>query len=599
MNGWSEVLREVETAEHGAHLSSLARRAARVASEEGPPIGALQPRIALMGGASLDFLGEPLRVALAAAGIWPELRVAEFGQTLAELLDPNSATASFGPDLVVIAFPSADVAEWPETGCDADDARRKAKHLIARLLEACEAFRDRCGAEIVLDNFIPRPVDSLGNLAASVPSSARSFLRRLNLELSDSAPDFVHVHDVRGLVEESGITRWHDARFWFHAKQPVSFECLPIYVRSLAGVVAGILGRSRKLLVCDLDNTLWGGVIGEDGLDGIELGEGSGAGEAHKALQVYLRELRERGVLLAVCTKNDRAVAELPFREHPEMVLGLDDFVAFEASWGPKSEGIQRIAEELDLGLESIVFLDDNPAERLQVQSFLPGVRVPDLPDDVSEYVEALDRGRHFEAFHVGSEDRRRTEAYRARRSAGDLEAKTGDYDSYLRELEMTALVSPFRPTSMARTAQLVGKTNQFNLTTERLTRSQLEEIASDPLHITRTLHLKDRFGDHGIVSVLLAERVDDALDIRIWLMSCRVLKRRVEELMLDVLADAATRAGASELRGTYVPTDRNGIVCDLYAELGFERVSEENGTTRWRLDLSTHRPLTPPIATE
>lgn len=590
---WAELFARVADVEHGAELNRLVRRAAQLEASLGPPTEGTPTRLALLGGASLDFLAGPLRLTLRARGVWTDFHVAGFDQTLPELFDATSATSAFRPDVAVIAFPSTAIARRPEADCSAAEASHAAEHLCRRYLDACRALHERCGTEIVLDNFAPLAFESLGHLAAKTPSAPRNFLRRASALLGDLAPSYVHLHDVRALVEEIGLARFVDLRFWYHAKQPVSFEALPAYVASLAGVVAGVLGRARKLIALDLDNTLWGGVVGDDGLDGIEIGEGSGAGEAFKALQRYLLELRERGILLAVCSKNDRETAQEAFRSHPEMQLRLEDFAAFEASWGPKSEGLKRIARALDIGLDSIVFLDDNPAERFQVRAALPEVAVPELSTDPSGFIAALERGRFFETPFVGADDRVRAEAYRSRSAAVELAAAAPDLEAYLRELHMSAVVRPFQATSMARIAQLVNKTNQFNLTTRREPRARLEQVAADPSFVTRTLRLRDRFGDHGLVSVLVARRDGVALDIETWLTSCRVLGRRVEHLMLDLVAEAARRAGASELRGTYVPTPRNGIVRGLYAELGFEPMEgAEDGSTRWRLPLEGYRPF-------
>ncbi len=597
---WTELLASTGLAEHGAELNRLARRAAELEARLGPPELGTRVRLALLGGASLDFLRGPFKLALAVRGIWADVHVAGFDQTLPELLDPASATAAFGPDIAVIAFPSAAVAARPERDCTPAEANGAAKLLCKRYLDACRAFHERCGAEIVIDDFAPPFFESLGHLSAKTPSSERNFLRRASTMLGDLAPPFVHLHDVRALVEEIGLAHFVDLRFWYHAKQSVSFEALPAYVASLAGVVAGILGRGRRLVALDLDNTLWGGVVGDDGVDGIEIGEGSATGEAFKALQRYLLELRARGVLLAVCSKNDPDIAMEPFRSHPEMQLHLDDFAAFEASWDPKSDALQRIARDLDLGLDSIVFLDDNPAERFQVRTALPDVAVPELPSDPSGFVTALESGRYFETPFVASEDRARADAYRGRARGSDLASDAGDLEAYLRELRMHAVVRPFQAGSMARIAQLVNKTNQFNLTTRRATRSQLEQIASDPLFVTRTIRLSDRFTDHGLISILIGRRAGTALEIETWLMSCRVLGRRVEHVMLDAAVDAARRAGATELRGTYLPTPRNGVVRELYRDLDFELVTEApDGSSRWTLALDDHRPSTTPIELE
>jgi FkbH-like protein len=360
-----------------------------------------------------------------------------------------------------------------------------------------------------------------------------------------------------------------------------------------------VLGRTKKCLVLDLDNTLWGGVVGDDGLAGIHIGEGSPEGEAFKAFQTYVRQLRERGVVLAVCSKNDDGIARSAFTDHPDMVLRRDDFVVFKANWEPKSQNLRAMALEMDLPLDSFVFIDDNPAERDEVARALPEVTVVDLPDDPAAFVRALDGERLFEIVALTNEDRRRTETYHARRQSLGALAGATDVPAYLASLQMTATIRPFERVSFERITQLVNKTNQFNLTTPRVVLAEIERLAADPRSVTRTVRLKDRFADHGLISVFFGHIEGETLLIDAWLMSCRVLGRGVERLLFNDVLAAAREGGLAEIVGQYKPTPRNMLVKDHFAGLGFMRDGGDAAAERWRLRVADAAPFETFIAAE
>jgi FkbH-like protein len=343
--------------------------------------------------------------------------------------------------------------------------------------------------------------------------------------------------------------------------------------------------------VVDLDNTLWGGVVGDVGVEGLVLGEGSGIGEAYKAFQMHLKAMKDRGVLLAVCSKNDERNASRPFEEHPEIVLKREDFVAFKANWSPKSDNLRAIAHELNIGLDALVFVDDNPAEREEVRQALPQVFVPELSADPADYPMIVDAARCFEVSIVTDEDRRRSGMYRQQSQSSELLGATRNLAEFLASLEMRAIIRPFEPVSFARITQLVNKTNQFNLTTRRLTGAEVEAIAASPAHFTRTIRLADRFGDHGLISVLFGRIEATTLTLDGWLMSCRVLNRGVEQLLLNEIVAAARRLGVTQVVGRYIPTDRNALVKGHYKELGFSAVGDDNGVTTWCLEVEGFKP--------
>ena len=425
-----------------------------------------------------------------------------------------------------------------------------------------------------------------------MPGDANRFIEGVNAALADRLPPYVHIHDVASLAALHGVYRWFDARFWHQGKHPVSFECLAPYVQTTAGIIGAIYGRSAKCLVVDLDNTLWGGVVGDEGAEALLIGPGEPLGEAFQAFQRYLRALRNRGVLLAVCSKNDESAALAPFTTRKEMVLRREDFAAFVANWEPKSQGLRRIAAELNLGVDALVFADDNPAEREQVRQALPEVRVVELGADPSDYPLAVDRTGWFETVAVSLEDRRRGAMYRENAAREELRHASLDYTGYLRSLDMRARIAPFEPSSLDRVAQLTGKTNQFNLTTLRLSRSELEAMMNSPDHLTATVQLEDRFGDNGLISVFAAHADRDQLWIDLWLMSCRVLNRGVEHLLRNYVVGRAREAGYSVLHGVYRPTPRNHLVKELYPSLGFIAGARIDSGEHWTLDVGTTEPL-------
>lgn len=580
---WRALIAESARSEDYAVLNRLARRARQLADAPDVAAGLLPVRIGIAASATADLLTPVLELALLQSGLRPTFHVTPYGQVTESLLDPNGALARFKPQITLVLVSSPHLPVQPGLDDSAEAVESKTDGVVQGLLAPCAAFHDRTGSDIIVDNFHPLPWRAAGNAGARRRGDRTSFVRRVNMALAERAPRFVHINDVASLVEFHGLARWFDERYWYLARQPVSFECLPDYCRQLAAIVGAILGRTRKCLVVDLDNTLWGGVIGDDGVGGIEIGEGSAAGEAFKAFQFYLRELKERGVLLAVCSKNDEAIAKSAFLEHPDMVLRLEDFVAFKANWRPKSENIRAMAQELNLGLDAFALVDDNPAERAEVALALPEVAVPEMPDDPAGMLRALDRARLFETTAISSEDRGRTSAYQALRATRESAPDVTDVPAFLQSLGMSAQVEPFRPASFERITQLINKTNQFNLTTPRVVQAEVERLAVDPAVVTCTVRLRDRFADHGLISVAWGRVEEGSLRIEAWLMSCRVLGRGVERLVHNYFLAQARAHGATSLVGEFRPTSRNGLVREHYASLGFTSAAR-GSRDEWRL---------------
>jgi len=576
-------------------------RAARAAAGAAPKrtLG-----LALLSNYTATQLAPLLDLFLFAAGVEASLYVPDYGTLRQEILDPGSelyrGAGGAGPGIstVILAASWRDLAHVPAPGARREEAAAAVAREVADWSSLWNALHARLGCQVVQNNFDAPPWRTLANHEARDPSGLASHVARVNVALQDAAPPFVTIHDQDHLAATHGRWTWGDERFFHLAKLACAPECQVDYAHSLASLVAAQQGRARKCMVLDLDNTLWGGVVGDDGVDGLRLGQGDAEGEAFAAFQRWAKGLRARGVLLAVCSKNDPAIAREAFDRHPGMVLRFEDVACFVANWTDKATNLRSIAEQLNIGLDSLVFVDDNPAERLLVRQLAPEVAVPELASDPAEYVRSVERHRYFQTVAMSDEDWRRADLYRADAARKGEEAAAGGLEAFLVSLRMVARVTPIDAASLERSAQLVNKSNQFNLTTRRYSTADVLRIAHDPGWVTLTVSLADRFGDNGLISVVLARADGDALEIDTWLMSCRVLKRGVEQLVLNRLGEAAAARGARVLRGTYVPTPKNGLVAEHYSGLGFRPMgSAGDGTTRWELDLAGRAPLPTHIA--
>jgi FkbH-like protein len=430
-----------------------------------------------------------------------------------------------------------------------------------------------------------------------VPGAPAALTARFNACLAHACREAgVSLLDLAGAEARDGRDAWFDRGRWFQAKMEIAPQAAARWGERLARVLAAHRGRARKCLVLDLDNTLWGGVVGDDGIAGIRIGQGSAEGEAHLALQRHAKALAGRGVILAVCSKNERDVAEAVFREHPDMALRLDDIAAFVANWDDKAANLRAIAAQLNIGLDSLVFVDDNPAERARIRASLPEVAVPELPADPAGYVDALADAGYFEAVAFTEEDRSRNRLYAdaARRAppAGDAQS----LQAFLRGLDMVVEHGSVGPLQLERATQLINKTHQFNTTTQRRSADEVRAHAQGAGTLALQFRLLDRLGDNGLVSVVLLrdEEVDGegaALDIEQWVMSCRVFGRGLEFEILNIVAETAWARGARWLRADFVPSDRNGVIAGLFERLGFERVGGDAARSRWQLTLAGRVP--------
>ncbi len=552
-------------------------------------------KLALLTSSTFDHILPSLRVAGIRHGLWIDIYTAPFNQYSQEALEPSAALKQFAPDFVFFAMDAGDQPlEFASTAAQGETLfRERADHFQALIA----SVKQKLGSSVLFQTLVVPPFPLFGNADRSIKGTVAWFFSRINEWVADQARENqIHMVDVDALAAQFGKREWCHQRLWFHAKQAISPLHAPVYAEQVARVLAAAVGRSKKVLVLDLDNTIWGGVIGDDGVEGLELGQGTGAGEAFVAFQRYVKDLKSRGVILAACSKNDDANAWAPFQKHPEMVLTAEDFSVFVANWNDKASNIDAIAKKLNLGLDAFVFFDDNPMERDLVRQLLPMVSVPEVPEDPSDFIDCLSGSGLFESFVLTEEDRHRTCQYRADSQRGELRSSSHNVEDYLKGLDMTLAVAPFDDIGASRIHQLINKSNQFNLTTRRYSLEQVHQMRNDEHILTYQFHLKDRFGDNGMISVVIARPADGGdLIIDTWLMSCRVLGRHVEQEVLNCIVEGARTRGFKRVVGEFLPTAKNQMVKDHYEKLGFKPTRAADRDL-WNLSVDAYRAYETPI---
>ncbi|WP_230771422.1 HAD-IIIC family phosphatase [Sphingomonas sp. Leaf4] len=548
----------------------------------GTPLDPLLPfRLGIVGTGTLDLIAPALVATAARHGFALEIVRADYGQAMQDALDPGSALNRARCDAVLIALDHRDLPIAPTLAA----RERAATAALAQIDAIRAALLAHGGAPSIVQTIAPPPETLFGSYDRRVATSLSRTIDDINAGLVERlAGSGDQLLDLAALAATVGLAEWHAPNEWHLAKLPFATRCLPIYADHVARLLGAIRGRARRCLVLDLDNTLWGGVIGDDGLAGIRLGQGDATGEAFLAMQRYALQLHERGVVLAVSSKNDDAIARSAFRAHPDMLLREEHIAVFQANWTDKAANIRAIADTLSLGLGSFVLADDNPVERALVRRLLPEVAVPELPADPALYVRTIAAAGYFEATGFSDEDRGRAASYRANADRAALAAGSDGLDAYLASLDMVVGFAAFDAVGRDRIVQLVAKSNQFNLTTRRYDANAIAAFEQDAA-VTLQVRLRDMFGDTGMIAVVIVRAAaPDAWEIDSWLMSCRVLGRGVERAVLAELCRQARSAGIDWLVGVYRPTPRNALVRDHYAKLGFDPAGDgPDGETRWR----------------
>lgn len=547
----------------------------------------IEKHVAILGGSTTHDIKETLELFLLNQGIAPVFYESEYGQYWQDAMFENEQLLAFHPDVIYVHTSNRNIRRFPEPADTAEAVDALLKQEYDRFLAMWEALRSTYHCPIIQNNFEYPFYRLLGNRDAGDIHGRVNFITRLNLKFYEYAQlhQNFFIHDINYLAADYGLEKWSDPFFWHMYKYALCMDAIPTLAFSVSNMIKSLFGKNKKALALDLDNTLWGGVVGDDGVDNLELGQETSLGQAYTEFQQYLREQKNRGILLNVISKNERenAIAGL---NHPDGILRPDDFISIKANWEPKSENLLQMAEELTLLPESFVFVDDNPAEREIIRQQVPGAAVPAI-SKVEHYIQVIDRSGFFEVTNFSLDDLQRNKMYRENLIRTQLQRSFADYSDYLRSLDMSAVIRPFESIYMSRIAQLTNKSNQFNLTTRRYTQDEIAQIAGDSNYLTLYGKLNDRFGDNGVVTVVIGEIKGVRLDIILWLMSCRVLKRDMEFAMMDEVVSRCSEMGVEEIYGHYYSTAKNGMVRDFYEKQGFAKLSEtSDGSSEWKLDL-------------
>ena len=550
-------------------------------------------RLALLSDAATQRFVPILRALFARRGVNAEIYEGPFDAIELEVYDRDSGLYRFQPQVIVVLnCVQALRASFLQPGTDTATFVETTSRRITRIWDAIQSI---IPATIIQSNFVLPYERIFGNFDLKTPQSWYATVAALNAHVAENAHPLggVLLCDTESVASWLGRQHWFEERFWDSAKYFCALDCLPSVAENLVSIVMTSLGQVAKCVIVDLDNTLWGGVIGDDGLEGIQI-SAHGDGEAFYRLQLYLRALKQRGIVLAVCSKNEMATALLPFEKHPEMVLRRDDFAVFVANWNDKAVNIREIQRTLNIGLDSMVFLDDNPFERNLVRELVPGVIVPELPEDPADYVRAISELNLWETTTFSTEDTKRTELYQAEAQRREEQAGFASVEGFLQSLDMRITVERFDSFHLPRISQLMQRSNQFNLTTRRLSEVGCKELMENSTWLPLYAKLADRLSDHGLISVVTVEALAGELAIRDWLMSCRVLGRGVESYLMNRVAEQAKKLGLRRITAEYIPTAKNSMVKDFFQQFGFEKASEtDKGESRWSLTTEQYEPRT------
>ncbi|MEJ0099072.1 MAG: HAD-IIIC family phosphatase [Pseudomonadota bacterium] len=535
-------------------------------------VASLRPlRVKILGNITTDYITDYIRLMLVRAGYAPSLEAGHYGSLVRGLMGEVALTPD-ACDAAVVILTHRDIQFPPRPGATMAEARE----LVEREAGFWSSLLEHCKVPTAIVSFDLPPYRVLDEQDGLAAGGLSWHVKMTNLELAARLPGTAAFIDAEALQYRLGAARWHDSHLYHLCKQPFSMEALPEITHTIVAALIGLLGRGRKVLALDLDNTLWGGVIGDDGLQGIELGPETPDGEAFVAFQRYIKNLSQRGIILAVCSKNRDEVARSPFHKHSAMVLKEDDISCFVANFQDKASNLRHIAKTLNIGIDSIVFVDDNPVECALIRSELPEVLVVELSEDASDHIRALEASKAFPLRTLTSEDLGRVASYRAMGAVRDAAAAPGtDMEQFLAGLEPQAFVEKVDSSSVDRIVQLIRKTNQFKLNLSTFQEADIFEGADGVV----ALRLADRLQDYGIVAIAVTRPADGILNIQNWVMSCRVFGRRLENLMLEILRDKARQLGCTNIQAGYVATEKNVILPEVLLRIGFTAAANTYST--------------------
>lgn len=549
----------------------------------------LEKNIAILGGSTTSEVKNMLELFLLNHGIKPNFYESEYNMFYEDALFGNDTLKSFKPDIIYIHTNIRNIEAFPTIKDSIGDIDLKLNRVTTRFRSVWESLQEKYDAIIIQNNFELPNVRLLGNKDVSDIHGSINFINRLNEYFYEYARenDRFYINDINYVSACYGLDKWHNDFYWYMYKYGMEVPAIPHLAFNLAKIIKSLYGKNKKAIALDLDNTIWGGVIGDDGVEGIQVGVEVPSGQVYYYFQKYLHDLSDLGILLNVVSKNNEDTA-IEGINHEANYLSTDDFIKIKANWEPKNLNIINIAKELSIGADSFLFIDDNPAERKIVKDYIKGIAAPDIKNP-EDYIRILDRNGYFETTILSNEDLNKNELYKENLKREELASSFEDYDDYLHSLKMKAEIQEFKPIYLERISQLTNKSNQFNLTTKRYSLADIESIKEDDEYIDLYGKLSDLFGDNGVVSVVIGKIDGNSLHIDLWIMSCRVLKRNMEVAMMDTLVSKAKEKGIKTIYGYYYPTAKNKMVENFYLEQGFDLISEDEGNKKYKLDVNSY----------
>jgi FkbH-like protein len=545
--------------------------------------------IAILGGSTTAEIINILELFLLKSGIKANFYESEYNKYFEDALFSNNELDKFNPDIVYIHTTNKNIVKYPEPG----DRPKDIDILISNEIQKFKTIWSslaKFNCSIIQNNFDYPQNRNLGNLDCYDVTGKTYFINKLNDGFSSCARERkdLFINDINYLSAYLGLRNWFDCRLWLQAKYALSMDSIPELTFNISKIINSIIGNSKKCLVLDLDNTCWGGVIGDEGPDNIKIGLETALSESYSVFQKYVQNLKNRGITLAICSKNDLKNAKEGFN-HPESILKFEDFSSYQINWDSKNLNIKKIAKELNIGLDSIVFIDDNSVERDIVLSQVPDVSVPNVGNDVVEFISYLDRSGYFEPVSISNDDVNRAKYYRGQKKRASSQEKYKSYDEFLYSLKMTAEIKSFSSIYLDRITQLTNKTNQFNLTSKRYSAGEIKSIFLSDSYIKIYGKLDDKYGHNGLIAIIIGRIQNNVCHIELWLMSCRVLKRDMEYAMLDELVKQCTEKGISKIVGYYYKSTKNNMVSNLYEKFGFILSETNSEGTIWKIDISNY----------
>lgn len=547
----------------------------------------IEKKVAILGGSTTSEIKNILELFLLNENIKPIFYESEYNKYYEDALF-SEELEKFFPDIVYIHTNYHNITFFPTIEDKDDEVREILEKEYGKFQSIWKSLEKKFNCVIIQNNFDFPKNRIMGNYDRVSSNGRINFIDSLNRKFVDYSKknNKFYINDINYLSAQIGLEKWEDNLLWYSYKYAVSYEAIPRLCKSVSNIIKAIYGKNKKCIVLDLDNTLWGGVIGDDGLNGIKIGTETAIGEAYTGFQRYIKNIKKLGITLAVASKNEDQIAKEGLNLN-DMILKEKDFFSIKANWNPKTENIKDIAREINIGLDSIIFLDDNPVEREIVRKQLPEVEVPEIGDDVLEYINYVDQNGFFEIVNFSKEDLERTKYYEDNKERENIKSQFKNYEDFLKSLEMIAEIDFAKPIYFDRITQLINKTNQFNLTTKRYTLAEIENIASSKDKILIYGRLKDKFGDNGLITIIIGKIMDDELHIDLWLMSCRVLKREMESAALDFLIKYCKKNSIKKIHGYYYKTPKNNMVKDFYKEMGFKDLFLSEERSEWILEVN------------